>query len=134
MRYLYTILIAMLFMTGCSLNQSTLGPAVESDMISLTWKESVQVEYDPATYQLGYDSRKNEYRVYDDRLSYWFTVTCSEKPVTGGQTLTADVVWTAKNKMKSLKGLKFEVTKTDDTGMVWLWNQANKISIVLKNQ
>lgn len=134
MRYLYTILIAMLFMTGCSLNQSTLGPTVESDLISLTWKETVQVEYDPATYQLGYDSRKNEYRVYDDRLSYWFTVTCSEKPVTEGQILTADVSWTAKSKTKTLKGIKFEVTKTDDTGMVWLWNQANKISIVLKNQ
>ena len=134
MRHLYIIIATTLLLAGCSLTPDTLGPTVESEIISLTWKESVQVEYDPATYQLGYNSRKNEYRVYDDRLSYWFTVTCSEKPVTEGQILTADVSWTAKSKTKTLKGIKFEVTKTDDTGMVWLWNQANKISIVLKNQ
>ena len=124
----------MTLSAGCSLSPESFGPAVESDIISLTWKETVQVEYDPATYQLGYNSSRNEYRVFDDRLSYWFVVSCSEKPVSEGQTLTADVSWTGKNKTKNMKALKLNVTKTDDTGMIWLWNQANKISIVLKNQ
>ena len=128
------ILLAVSLSVACTQNYGSFGPAFESDTISLTWKGSVQVEYDPATYQLGYNSSRNEFRVYDDRLAYWFVVTCSEKPVSEGQTLTADVSWTGKNKTKSMNALKFNVTKADDTGMVWLWNQANRISIVLKNQ
>lgn len=132
MKYINLILIIITLLVSCTAMES--GPAIESDTISLTWKETIQVEYNPTTYQLGYNSSSNVYRVYDDRLSYWFTIKCSEKPATQGQILTADVSWTGKSKTINLRELKFEVTKTDDTGKVWLWNQANRISIVLKNQ
>lgn len=134
MRNICIILLVLSLSVACTYGSGSSGPITESDTVSLTWKEIVQIEYDPATYQLGYNSSRNEYRVYDDRLAYWFVVTCSEKPVSEGQTLTADVSWTGKNKTKSMNALKFNVTKADDTGMVWLWNQANRISIVLKNQ
>ena len=133
MRYIKIILALIPLTAACSQIMES-GPAVQNDIISLTWKDNVQVEYNPNTFQLGYNSSNNGYRVYDDRLSYWFTVTCSEKPVSQGQILTADVSWTGKNKTKTLKGIRFKVTSTDETGKVWLWNQANKISIVLKNQ
>ena len=132
MKYINLILIIIPLLVSCTVMES--GPAIESDTISLTWKETIQVEYNPTTYQLGYNSSSNVYRVYDDRLSYWFTIKCSEKPATQGQILTADVSWTGKSKTINLRELKFEVTKTDETGKVWLWNQANRISIVLKNQ
>ena len=101
--------------------------------ISLTWKGESQVTYDSKTYQLGYNDKRYEYRVYDDRLSNWFDVRCSQRPDTEGQSLSADVKWTGKKTTKSFNGLPFTVQKIDDTGMVWLWNDSNRIGIIIKN-
>ena len=129
-----TIILAILIAkTGCT-NYGSFGAASHHDSISLTWKGTLQVDYYPQTFQLGYNCSTNEYRVYDDRLAYWFTVRCSEKPVEEGQQLTADISWTGKSKTMSLKGIQVKVEKIDEeSGLVWLWNQSEKISIVIKN-
>ena len=57
------------------------GTLLEGSEISLSWKGVNQVTYNSADYQLGFNDGKNEYRVYDDKLADWFTVTCSQKPV-----------------------------------------------------
>lgn len=131
MRNIIIILLAVASLSGCTLSLTGLEQMTSSD-ISLTWKGDLQISYDPETYQLGYSSR-NEYRVYDDKISDWFSIRCSEKPVSNGQTLQADVSWTKETRTMEFEDLEFTVVQTDETGKVWLWNASNRIGIVIKN-
>ena len=128
------IMAVLLAMTGCTYYGS-FGGSVRQENISLTWRNTLQVDYYPQTFQIGYNDSTNEYRVYDDRLAYWFMVRCSEKPVEEGQELTADISWTGKSKTMTLKEVKVTVEKMDDeSGLVWLWSQSERISIVIKKK
>lgn len=101
--------------------------------ISMTWKGQDQFVYIPASCQFSHNITTNEYRAFDDRLSNWFTIRCSERPDTEGQELTADVTWTSTDATKSEKALEFTVHKTDSKGRIWLWNKSKNIGIVIKN-
>lgn len=101
--------------------------------ISLIWKGSIQVSFDETKGQLAYNSLKNEYRVYDDKLADWFTVRCSEEPAEEGQELSADVTWTGERNQKSFNGLSFIVKRISQDGLIWLWNENEKIGIIIKD-
>lgn len=101
--------------------------------ISMTWKSELQISYNPLTYQISHNEGRNEYRVHDDKIGNWFVVKCSEKPSYVGQKLSADVVWTTNSNIKHGDGLEFTVEKTDNTGLVWMWNKSSKIGLVIKN-
>lgn len=106
---------------------------LQRDDISLTFKGEPQVVYDPLTCQISHNKATNEYRMYDDRLSYWLTVRCSERPDTEGQSVTADITWTASSSTRSEHNLKFVVQKTSPDGRIWMWNKTKRIGIVIKN-
>jgi hypothetical protein len=101
--------------------------------VSLTLKGEPQFSYDPVTCQMSHKDRTNEYRVYDDRLSKWMIVKCTERPVTKGQTLHADVTWTASTATRVERNLKFTVEKTSPDGRIWMWNKSQSIGLVIKN-
>ena len=134
MKYHILILTLLFIIMGCVPNSELVETLLEEQEISLVWRGERQVTYDPDTYQLGYNSERCEYRVYDDRLAYWFIIKCSEQPVSEGQTLTADISWTGVNKTHEYKDIKLTVKKTDSSGHVWLWNQSNSIGIIVRNQ
>ena len=109
------------------------GTLLEGSEISLSWKGANQVTYNSSDYQLGFNNGKNEYRVHDDKLANWFTITCSQKPVAEGETIIADVAWTGIKGTKSFTEVEFSVEKTDERGYVWLWSNSKKIGIIIKN-
>ena len=100
--------------------------------ISLTVKGEVMLTYDPMTFQLGYNEDRNEFRVFDDNVGNWFTLTCSSRPTGTGDTLSADLSWTTENSTKSRRGLQFSVERTDSDGKIWLWCKEEAIGIVVK--
>ncbi|MDE5955103.1 MAG: hypothetical protein K2G80_01230 [Bacteroidales bacterium] len=100
--------------------------------ISLTWKGELQMKYNPKTCQLGYNAASNEYRVYDDRLGYWFILRCSETPSYTGQVFKADVEWTTENDTKIERSIEFKVEKTNRDGYIWLWSKSKKIGAVIR--
>lgn len=106
---------------------------LERDDISLTLKGEQQMVYDPLTCQLSHNKGTNEYRMYDDKLSYWMTVKCSERPDTEGQSLSADITWTASSSTRTEHNLKFVVRKISPDGRIWMWNKTKRIGIVIKN-
>ena len=128
------ILTLLLSLSACTPETGLVETLLECQDISLTWKNVVQVSYESETFQMGYNSSKNEYRVYDDRLAYWFTIRCSEKPASEGQTFTAEVSWTGLNRTKEFKNIQFTVKKVNDNGLIWLWNQSQSIGIIIRNQ
>ena len=134
MRHFKIISALMLsILAGCTSKNELAEALLECQEISLTWKGAVQVTYDSETFQLGYNSSRHEYRVYDDKLAYWFIIICSEKPTTEGQTLKADISWTGASKTYTRKNIQMTVKKTDTSGKVWLWNQSEALGIIIKN-
>lgn len=134
MRYHIIILTFILLFSSCTSKSEMAEALLQSQDISITWKGNVQVSYNPETFQLGYGSANNEYRVYDDKLAYWFIVRCSEKPTSEGQIVNAYISWTGANKTYECKDTKLTVKKTDSTGLIWLWSQAESLGIIIKNQ
>jgi hypothetical protein len=65
-------------------------------------------------------------------MTSFFVLTCKDTPRTQGQELKADLQWTSGNSVKTSGGLTFKVEKYSDTGLVWLWNSADKTGAVVK--
>ena len=132
MNRLIIILALICTLAGCTpdFKENSL---MEQNEISLIWKGSIQVSFDEAKGQLAYNSLRHEYRVYDDKLADWFTVRCSEEPAEEGQELSADVSWTGERNHKSFNGLPFTVKRISQEGLIWLWNESNKIGIIIKD-
>jgi hypothetical protein len=131
MRKLVILAVIASIVTGCcwDIDEVLLG----KDDISVTMKGEDLFVYDPMTCQISFSSPDNIYRMYDDRLSDWVIIKCSDRPDTEGQNLIADVTWTASSSTRTEHGLKFTVQKTSADGKVWLWNKSKKIGIVIKN-
>ena len=74
---------------------------------------------DSSNWQIGYNSSKKEFRVFDDSMKNYYIVTCSALPSSTGQKLEATVTWSSGSSTQTTKG-KFEVAKAQgDT--FWLW-------------
>ena len=132
MKRLVIIFILALTAIGCNPEGREVSLMEISD-ISLIWKGSTQVLFNEHTCQLAYNDARNEYRVYDDRLGDWFTLACSQRPAAEGEVITADVSWTGERTPKSYKNLEFTVRKVSEDGLIWLWNERNKIGIIIKD-
>ena len=105
---------------------------LQKEEISLTMKGEEVLTYRQDTYQLGYNSQMNEFRVFDDNMATWFVLTCDSRPSTEGQELTADLKWTSSNSTKTRNRLTFIVEKTDVEGHIWLWCESDAIGVIVK--
>ena len=132
MKRFFILLILAVLVTGCEYIVSNEFLLMQEE-ISLSWKNAVQIKYDEAGYQICFNDRDLEYRVYDDKIANWFTIRCSEKPEVADQVITADVEWTGSRSTKSFTELEFTVEKVSEEGLVWLHNTSNNIGIVIKN-
>lgn len=131
-RKLIYIMVSLVLATGCVNNMIDQVLLVRDD-ISLTVKEEVMMSFDENTCQMGYNSARNEYRVYDEKLANWYILRCTAKPTSEGQKITADLEYTTDKDIKTLNNLEFSVEKTSAEGLVWLWNKDKKIGIIIKN-
>jgi hypothetical protein len=129
-RLLY-IIGAALALTACrhDVDEVLLG---RSD-ISLTIKDELLVSFNENTCQLGYNTDRNEFRVYDEKFANWFILKCSADPTSEGQKIKADLEYTTDKDVKSLTGLELSVVKTSPEGLIWLWEDEKKIGIIIKN-
>ena len=130
-KYTYILLVSLLALTGCKrfdIDEILL----EREDLSLTVKGELQFSYDPLTCQIGQNITENEYRIYDDALSNWLIVKCSEKPTNEGQELKATVSWTTIDDIRKENDLEFEVHKIDSKGKIWMWNNSKDIGVVIQ--
>lgn len=126
------IMAMLLAATACIDNTLDQVLLVRED-ISLSIREQVLMSFDENTCQLGYNSARNEYRVYDENLANWYILRCSAQPTSEDQTVKADLEYTTAKDVKSLTDLELSVEKTSSDGLVWLWNKERKIGIIIKN-
>lgn len=126
------IFAILMIAVGCK-PSNTPDTLLTQSEISLTWRGEVQLKYSGKDCQMAFNDKNIEYRVYDDNLTNWFTIKCSEKPAEEGQSITADVSWTGAKSIKSFTDKTFKVVKTDEQGYLWLQNSTDKIGIIIKN-
>ena len=131
MRRFILIMLFSACLAGCNIYDVD-EVLIQREDISMTLKATDVLIYKPDTYQLGYNAEKNEFRVFDDQMAYWFILTCTSRPSVVGQEVEADLKWTSPSSTKTKRGLKFEVMKTDAAGHIWLWCDSDAIGLIVK--
>ena len=133
-KYLYIILLLILSATACREKETVemdLG-MYESNLVSLMVKGKKVYTFSDGDGQLAFNRTLRQFRAGNDDMSSYCVLTCNELPREEGQELRADIQWTSGNSVKSSSGITLKVEKMDGTGLVWLWNAANKTGAVVK--
>jgi hypothetical protein len=122
-------ILAALLLASCTRVVEPDAEFVENTDIQLVVKGSKVCVYNPSDWQLGYNEARKEFRMSDDRMKNWCTVTCAAIPKTVGQKFNATVQWSTSAKDGSEKGT-FEVVKVQDS-KYWLWCGAKNRKIAV---
>ena len=130
-RYL-TIIFTALILAGCA-DVSIDEVLLSSNDVSVSLKGKVLYTFNPDKAQAAYDRENNLYRYLDDDLGCWFEVRCHTRPATAGEVIKADIDWATRTSFRTEKEMVFSVEKTDETGMIWLWNDSEDIGIIIKD-
>lgn len=107
----------------------------QSTEIRLKIRNSIVFEFDPLTCQLGYVASENTFIAGYDDMGAFFMVVCDPFPAAEGMEVTADIKWktsTSASSVQVREGVLMKVYKTDDTGLVWLWSEHDRIGAVVK--
>ncbi len=126
------VILAMVLATSCNRILEPDSTFVGSSNIELTVAGNVIHKYDPASWQLGYNPSRKEFRVFDDPMKNYYTVTCSAIPSSTGQKLEATVTWSSGSSTQSTKG-KFEVAKAQgDTYWLWCGDKKSPVGVTVR--
>lgn len=132
MKKMMIMLFSALIFAACSdydIEEILLG----NSEVSLTMKRKVQYTFNPDKGQASYSPDGTLYRFTDDDLSGWFELRSQIRPSSEGEIVTADLKWASKTSFGNERGLEFSVVKTDDKGMIWMWNDTKKIGLIIKD-
>lgn len=125
------LFLAFLF-SSCDRTLEPDSSFIGSSDIELSIGGSVVYKYDPASWQLGYNASKKEFRVFDDSMKKYYTVTCSTLPSSTGQKLEATITWSSGSSTQTTKG-KFEVAKTQgDTYWLWCGDKKTRTGVTVR--
>ena len=131
-RSIIPVILAMVLATSCNRTLEPDSTFVGSSNIELTVAGNVIHKYDPASWQLGYNPSRKEFRVFDDPMKNYYTVTCSAIPSSTGQKLEATVTWSSGSSTQSTKG-KFEVAKAQgDTYWLWCGDKKSPVGVTVR--
>ena len=129
-RFIYAA-VAALAISACQSHNIEEVLLSRSD-ISMTMRGELQMAFNENTCQLGYNTSRHEFRVYDEALQNWFILRCSAKPTSEGQVIKATLEYATAGNTMTLSDLEFTVEKTSSDGLIWLWNKDKQIGIVVK--
>ena len=132
MRKLIPLLTMVLALAACDKKNEMDQELYNTDQVTLMVKGKKVLTFADGNTQYGFNRNLKEFRAGNDDMSSYLVVTCSDLPLKEGQELRADVRWTSGNSVKTTTGLSFKVARYEDTGLVWLWNSADKTGAVVR--
>ena len=130
-KHLYILGLLLLALIGCKEKVDMDLDMYNSEQISLMVKGKKVFTYTEGTGQLGYNRSLRQFRAGNDDMTSFFVLTLDELPRQEGQEIRGGVQWTSGSSVKSTN-LTFKVEKYDGTGLIWLWNSADKTGAVVK--
>ncbi|MBO8456179.1 MAG: hypothetical protein IAC08_07230 [Bacteroidetes bacterium] len=127
------ITAAVLLIAGCVRNNFSETDFQVVEGISLYVKGQQILSYTPEKCQIGFNPDSGEIRVSDDDMADYFIIRFTGSiPANEGEVTKADIEYTTPDNLKRLNGISFRVTRTDeDSGLIWLWDEAGKTGVVL---
>lgn len=130
---LKAIAIAVLYLgTGGCVGMTPDPEFIESEDFILR-KDGVEVlKYDPVEWQMSFNREKKQFRVFNDRMTKFYILTCSEIPQSEGQKVKCTLKYTDIGSTPEKTGLNFKVVKTKPDGTVWLWCRELKTGVTVK--
>ena len=132
MKKIVLFMLIGVLLTSCreyDINEILLG----STEVSLSMKGKVQYTFNPGTGQAAFSPDGTLYRYTDDNLQNWFELKCQTRPVLEGDKIKADLKWNSKTSSGDETALEFSVERTDESGMIWLWNETKNIGLIIKD-
>lgn len=126
------LLSILLLGTGCKKKVEMDLDMYNSEQVSLMVKGKKVFSYDEGDGQLAYNRSLRQFRAGNDDMTSFFIITCSDLPRQEEQEITADIQWTSGSSLKTSRGIRLKVEKYDGTGLVWLWNAADKTGAVVR--
>ena len=131
--YIIALFSILLLGTGCRKKVEMDLEMYNSEQVSLMVKGRKIFTYTEGCGQLAYNQSLRQFRAGDDDMSNFFVLTCTDLPRQEGQEIQADIQWKSGNSpLKVSRGITLKVEKYDGTGLVWLWNAADKTGAVVK--
>ena len=131
-KYLYIIALTVLACAGCEEKVDMDLEMYNSDQVSLMVKGKKVYTFDESAGQMAFNRTLRQFRVGNDDMTSFFILTCSELPREEGQEIRADLQWTSGSSVKPPVSVALKVVKYDGTGLVWLWNAADKTGAIVK--
>ena len=123
--------LLVLLLSGCRKKVEMDLDMYNSNQVSLMVKGKKVFTFDEANGQLGYNRALRQFRAGNDDMTSNFVLPCSELPRSEEQEIRATIKWSSGNSPKDTD-ITLKVEKYDDTGLVWLWNSADKTGAVVK--
>ena len=130
MKRLSVIAILLVLLTAC--NRNKMEPEIlESPNLCLSIKGNTVFSYDENDCQISFNPNNHVFRIGDDTMDDFFTLTTSVIPSSQGEKVKGDLQWTSQSSIQSRKYVQFEVQKIEN-GTVWLWSKTDRIAAVVK--
>ena len=130
-KYLYIIVLLSLSLAGGKEKVDMDLDMYNSEQVSLMVKGKKVFTYTEGTGQLAFNRTLRQFRAGNDDMTSFFVLTLDELPRQEGQEIRGGIQWTSGSSVKSTN-LTFKVEKYDGTGLVWLWNAADKTGAIVK--
>lgn len=131
MKNLFIILLAGILATGC-VQYDIAEILLDRPDISVTHKGNEIYSFSPNKAQISFNDARNEYRIFNENFLSKVILVWDEQPSYQGQKVTIDITWRTPTNYKKKKGLKFEVKKVSNDGLIWLWNSSDNIGVTIK--
>ena len=132
-KYLPILALLVLAFTGCDNKKVEMDlDMYNSEQVSLMVRGKKVFVFDELNGQLAYNRTLRQFRAGNDDMSNYFVLTCNDLPREEGQEIRADLQWKSGNAVKNTSGVTLKVEKYDGTGLVWLWNAADKTGAIVK--
>lgn len=130
MKRLPLIILLVVFAAAC--NKNKMEPEIlESENLCLVIKGKTIFSYDENDCQISYNPGSRIFRIGDDTMDDYFTLTANTIPSAKGDKVKGDLQWTSESSIQSRKYVQFEVQKIEN-GTVWFWSKTDRIAAVVK--
>lgn len=133
MRHVSSILACMaLCLCACSCNKNRLANAfTESGELRLQIGNNVQFRYNPMSCQMSFNSSTLEFMAFNDSMSDYYSICLSDIPVSVGQAVRGDLMWTTRTDVLQRNNVAFETTRIEGD-RIWLWSNSARIGVSLQ--
>lgn len=130
-KYLITVFLVVL-VSSCDNERGFDLEFLQEQNLCLEVGEDRILSYDPLTCQMSFNRKRKTFRVSNDTMSEYYSLVLDKLPEAEDQEVIGNLTWVYSNAVHERKNLKFTVESINADGKVWLWNQKEKVAVIVQ--